>query len=460
MIARAARHIASATRGSLVAGEPTRLATSVSIDSRTSRPGDVFFAIVGPRHDGHAFVGEAAARGALIAVVSNDVDAPEGMSLIRVDDTTDALGRLAADERQRRALRVVGITGSSGKTTTRLLATAAIGAGLRTASSTGNLNNQWGVPLSILRLDDDCEAAVIEMGMSGPGEIAALTRIAVPDVGVITNVGTAHIGFFKDVMGIASAKTELLTEMPADGIGVVHSGSPELLILAEQSGRPLIRFDLDDREADLSASVVSSDLVDGTRYVFGEQRGRLQLWGHHAVLNALAALGACKALGIDLPTAMKAMEAVQPLEGRGRVHRLGEGVTVVDESYNANPSAVRAVLEALSRVAAGGRRIAILGDMLELGAKAEGYHEQIGRLAVRLGVNALVAVGEFAEIVARAARSAGLDAVDVVADAEAARERALELVGPGDLVVVKGSRSVGLEAVRDGLIERFGESPP
>lgn len=456
MIPRQAREIAAATEGRVTAGPATAHAHAITIDSRQVPAESCFVAIKGENHDGHDFAHDAAAKGATIVIASRAVALPATTALVLVDDTTRALGALARDERRRRGLRVVAVTGSAGKTTTRALTTAALGSRFRTGSSQGNLNNQWGLPLSILNLPDDIEVAVLEMGMNQPGEIAELTRIAEPDVGVITNVGTAHIGHFGAVDEIAREKSALLFAMPPEGVGVVHAGSPELMVFAEQSGRRLVRFGTDLAGADLVATDVESDLVHGTRFRVEGETVRVRLWGRHAVDNALAALGAARALGVPIAEAAPALLAIVPLAGRGRVVRCGRTITLVDETYNANPGAMRAVLHGLATTPAR-RRVAVLGDMRELGALSLRFHRELGVEAARAGVALLHAVGEHAAVVAHEAEAAGVAAVFTHADAESAAPHVVASLQEGDLVVIKGSRGIKLERVLDAVIAELGE---
>ncbi len=452
MIARTAGEIAAAVGGAVVAGPAARTATGASIDTRTLRAGDLFFAIAGERHDGHDFLAAAAERGAAVLVVHRDGAWPAGPAVVRVDDTTAALGRLGSDERTRRgAMRVVGITGSAGKTTTRALTGAALAAAFRTGTSAGNLNNHWGVPLSLLALAPDVETAVLEMGMNHLGEIAELARIARPDVGVITNVGTAHIGNLGSQEKIAEAKAELLYGLSADGVGVLHAGSPELGPHIARCGRRVVTFGFEEH-ADLVPQDVEGDLVRGSRFALNGIPVRLALWGRHAVLNATAALGVAMVLGVPLAAAAERLAGVEQPAGRGRILSLGGGLVVVDEVYNSNPSALAAVLLGAAAAPWTGRRVAVVGDMLELGADAPRYHREAGRSVAEQGFDALFAVGPLASETADGARAAGLAAVSAYPDAHAAAAAVPGALADGDLVVIKGSRGIALEAVREAVV--------
>lgn len=451
MIPRTAAEISAAVAGQILSGEPGTRVSGVSIDTRTIAVGDLFFAIRGERHDGHDFVNAALAAGAAAAVVDRPIPVPPGVLVILVEDTTLALGRLAADERRRRSLRLVAITGSAGKTTTRALTAAALGVRWKTAGSEGNLNNHWGLPLSILRLAPESEAAVLELGMNHRGEIAALTAIARPDIGLITNIGTAHIGLLGSREEIAAAKAELLQGLPPGGSGVVPGDAPELDPLLAGLRCPLLRFGFSER-SDFRPMAVEGDLLRGARFLLEGIPVQLALWGRHAVLNATAALAAAQALGLSIAEAAPALAGISNPAGRGRILRLAGAVTVVDEVYNANPSAMATVLGELVRTPWAGRRVAVLGEMRELGGFALEFHRELGRKAVQSGITKLVAVGAMAAEIAAGAQAAGLQQVDQFPDADAAAADVPHRIQDGDLVLIKGSRGVELEKVREALL--------
>ncbi|MDQ7007634.1 MAG: UDP-N-acetylmuramoyl-tripeptide--D-alanyl-D-alanine ligase [Acidobacteriota bacterium] len=450
MISRTAAEIAAATGGRVLTGPEGRRATAVCIDSRTVRPGDLFFAIEGPRHDGHRFLAEAAAAGATVAVVSRAVETPPSMTLVQCADTTEALGRLAADERRRRELKVVAITGSAGKTTTRRLAAAALAATTPTGSSPGNLNNQWGLPLSLLGLDAKVRVAVLEIGINHPGDMPPLAHIAAPDVAVITNVLPAHIGHFGSLAAIAREKLELLSALGDGGVAVLPAEQPLLLEPARNRGHRVLGFGL-SAEAELRAEKVRTRPLRGVAFVVDGVNVELALWGRHAVHNALAALAAARALGAPLDVAAAALGTVEAGAGRGRVLELPGGTRIVDESYNANPASTVAMLEEAAQAPRQGRLVAVLGDMLELGELSEEAHRTVGRAARDVGVDLLVTVGEMAETMADAARPPGPARIEQCADAAEAAARLSAALEDGDLVLIKGSRGVGLERVVEAL---------
>ncbi len=456
MIPRTAVELARAVGGRLAGGDPAAVATGASIDSRTIRPGEAFFAIVA-RNDGHAWAADAARKGAPVVVASRRVDLPGTTALVLVEDTIAALGRLATDERaRRRSLRVVAVTGSAGKTTTTALVRAALGARWRTAGTPGNWNNHLGLPLAILGLPADAEAAALELGMNHAGEIRELAAIADPEVGVVTLAGRAHLAAFPDVAAIARAKAELWEAMAAAGgtgrtrVAVLPDDDPRLLALAREVGLPVVRFGLGP-EADLRGTEVTRPGPGRVAFRVEGVRVELALWGRHAVRNALAALAAARALGVPVAEAAPRLAEVEPLPGRGRIHSLADGTVLVDETYNANPDAVRAVLEALAGFPVRGRRVAILGDMLELGSEAPTLHREVGAAAAAAGFDPVAGVGSLAGEIAAGAAEEGARTV-TWADAEEAAAAAPSLVREGDLVLIKGSRGVRLEVVLEALL--------
>ncbi len=454
---RTAAGIAEAVGGRIASGRPETTVRSVTIDSRRVDDRAVFFAIEGARLDGHAFAADAVRAGAAAVVAARPIELPEDAVLILVDDTTAALGRLARSERRARGLRIVGVTGSAGKTTTRTLIAAALAASCRTAASPGNLNNQWGLPLSILGLPDDTEIAVLELAMNAPGEIAQLAAIAEPEIGVITSIGTAHIGFFPDgVEGIARAKAELLAALPPGAPAILPAAARRLLEPLVPAGIRSIWFGLDDARADVRGTLVATSPLSGTLLALGELTIPLRLWGRHAAENALAALAVARTPGLDPGQVAPMLAAVEPMRGRGRTVHLPGDVVLVDESYNANPSAVRTVVEVLGREREERRLVAVLGDMLELGDRAAELHRETGAHVARQGFAVLHAVGAHAGDLARGARDAGIPAAHEHQDARQAIEPITRGIAPGDLVLVKGSRGVGLDLVVSSLIDSHG----
>ena len=428
--------------------------TGVSIDSRTLAAGDLFFAIRGPRHDGHAFVSDAFDRGAPGAVVESGYgDLPEalpetttGRFLIRVSDPTEALGALAREERLKSGVRIVAITGSLGKTTTKEAAAAAIGAGWSVFRSRGNLNNQWGLPLSLLAREDE-EVGVVELGMSAPGEIRTLTEIAVPDCGVLTTIAEAHLEYFGSLSAIAAAKGELFEALPAGATAVVNADDE---LVRAQAGRFSGRH----------VTYGFSEGVDvrGTGYAarpsglvfevsaFGGPAVSVScgLAGRHNAGNVLAGLAAATVLDVPLERAARGVAGLMPLPGRGTKVRLRGGAVALDETYNSSPRALRAVLHEFAALPAA-RRILVVGDMLELGEDAEPLHRACGRLAGELQLDLVVGVGPLGRTLAEAAAALGSNTL-VAEDPDEAAALLEGALRPDDLVLFKASRAVGLDA--------------
>jgi UDP-N-acetylmuramoyl-tripeptide--D-alanyl-D-alanine ligase len=439
--------------------EGARFDGGVSIDSRTIRRGDVFFAIVGPRHDGHDYVAEVLAKGARGVVASKPVDVAPPAFLVRVADTTRALQDLAQGVRARKAIQVVGITGSMGKTTTKEAAACAIGSARRVLKSEGNLNNFYGLPLSLLRLDEE-EVAVLEMGMSAPGEIARLTEIARPDVGIVTNVGEVHLEFFGTVERIAEAKGELYAGLGKDATAVVNADDPLVLEQARRFKGRKIRFGVHE-PADVRASEIRRTSA-GTR--FTAERGteavevETVLRGRHNVYNLLAGLAAASALELPFAEAARALGRLEPARHRGERLDLGRGFLLIDETYNSSPRALRSALDALSEEKAS-RRIAVLGDMLELGPRAEALHREAGRDAACLGIDRLLGVGELARYLVEGAREGGLpeESLAWVSRSEEAGSRLVRELRAGDVVLLKASRGIALERAIDVVRSALSE---
>jgi UDP-N-acetylmuramoyl-tripeptide--D-alanyl-D-alanine ligase len=419
----------------------------VSIDSRTIGRGDLFVAIAGPRHDGHDFVLDVVKKGAAGVVASKKVEIPPPAFLIRVADTTRALQDLAAAVREKRDLRVVGITGSMGKTTTKEAAARAIGCARRVLKTEGNLNNYYGLPLTLLRVSNE-EVAVLEMGMSTAGEIARLTEIAKPDVGVLTNVAEVHLEFFESLSAIARAKGELFEGLGPQAIAVVNADDPLVLEQARRFAGRKIRFGVDG-PADIRASGIRGT-SRGLRFVV--ERGgetfeiETALRGRHNVYNLLAGLAAASALDVPLDDAAEALAGLEPARHRGERLDFEQGFLVIDETYNSNPRALRAAIDSLADEQAD-RRIAVVGGMLELGERSAEMHLDAGRYVARRGVDRLVGVGDLGRLIVEGAREEGLSAekLATVASAEEAGSLLRDELRTGDVVLLKASRGVALE---------------
>lgn len=455
--------LVEATGGRLMRGDPGRRVDFFTIDARLMKPGGVFFALKGSRTDGHAYLAQALAGGAAAAVVEREPRAadPAPEALIRVDDVAGALARAGRHlRRTRRDVQWIGLTGSNGKTTTKEMIAAGLSATRRTHRTPGNYNNRLGVPLTLLALPDDAEVAVIEMGMSAPGEIAELTEIVDPDIGLVTNIHAVHTAFFRSLDDLAAAKGELFALLRDDAVAVVNADEMHVRVQASRHVGPQVTFGR-AADVDVRLEAVEGRYTPGTALVVrhGEATHRLQLriGGTHAAFNALAALATLAAAGVELGPAAERIERLEPGPGRGKLHRLDRGIVVVDDSYNSSPPALAAVLETLRQSEPAGRRVLVLGDMLELGAMEEALHREAGRRAGTAGVQLFVAVGKLARFAAEAARRNAVADVHHFPTATKAAEALPGMLAPGDLVVIKGSRAVRLERVVQAVTTAFEE---
>lgn len=450
-----ASDLTAAIGGRLVAGAPTSRLGRVSIDSRSLASGDLFFAIVAGR-DGHAFVPAALAKGAAGIVVQRPVETPVGVAapvVVQVPDTLEALQRLGQAVRRASGARVVAITGSAGKTTTKDAIAAVLAARYRVVSNRGNLNNHLGLPISLVEMRDRPDVAVMELGMNHAGEIRVLVGLAEPDIRVWTNVGDAHIGHFGSREAIADAKAEILEQASADTVLVCNADDSLVMARAAAFRGRTVTFGVSAR-ADVRAITIDDRGIDGTAAAVHTSAGPMTLAialpGRGHLLNALAATAVGLEFGVETAVIARTLAALAPAAHRGVTLTAPSGATILDDSYNSSPAALMRTLDVLGASRPAGRRIAVLGEMLELGAQATALHEACGRHAVAAGVQRLVTVGgDAARRLGTAAIEAGLAAGQVThaqSSVEAAAIVAREL-DPGDLVLVKGSRSIATDIV-------------
>jgi UDP-N-acetylmuramoyl-tripeptide--D-alanyl-D-alanine ligase len=442
-----------------VEASQTVAATGYSIDSRTLNPGELFFAIHGERFDGHDFIAEAFERGACGVVVARDrinaaSTAAPGHPLLATDDVLGALQRLAAAVRRHWGKRVVGITGSAGKTTTKEAVAAVLGARFRVLKSQGNLNNGYGLPLQLLRLEPEHDIAVIEMGMSAAGEIAALCRIAAPDWGVVTNVGHAHTEFFPDgIAGVARAKYELVASLPRHGVAFLNCDDAYVSQFGRDFGGKVVYFGRGPC-GDPHVENLEALGAEGLRLQVraGEQRYELHLHlpGEHNAANAVAAIAVGVEAGIPLAECCSALELLRPEEKRGQMLAIRGGL-LINDAYNSNPEALQSMIRALAAMPAL-RRILVAGEMLELGREAEALHAACGKAAAAAGIPIVIGVRGNARKIVDAAKENGAEAV-FVETAEAAGEWLAQNMKAGDAVLLKGSRGVRLERALAALQE-------
>jgi len=421
--------------------------TGVAIDSRAARPGDLFVALPGERVDGHDFVGDAAARGAAAVLLTRPIDHP--LPQVVAADTLAALQRLAGTERAGASFRLVAITGSVAKTTTKEYLAALLATRFRVGATAGSRNSQAGFPAELCNQPDGLDWMVAELGMNHAGELDRLGAVARPDALLYTLIAPAHLEFFPDLEAIAAAKAELVPHLAADGVLVLNGADPRVARLAERYAGRVVRYGV-PLASDLWIEDWDAQGLLGAAFTLRGPGVDIEVeWdvpGQHQARNLLAAAACALALGIDPAAIPAAAAALRPAARRGEVHTLPGGVTVIDDSYNASPLAVRQLLELLA--ATPGRRVAVLGEMLELGPTSVELHREAGELAGR-SADLLVAVGgPPARALAKAAL--GIE-THAVANAAQALDLLRGLLHDGDVVLVKGSRGIGLDRVVDGL---------
>jgi UDP-N-acetylmuramoyl-tripeptide--D-alanyl-D-alanine ligase len=459
------KELAEVTGGRLVEADPDAVVHGVQLDSRKVRPGELFVALPGSRTDGSLFATAAAQAGA-VATLAQEGTVFAG-ARVEVTDPLAALAALGTAVRDRSAATVVGVTGSNGKTTTKDLLAAVLATRLRVVANQASFNNEVGLPLTLARIEPDTQAVVVEMGARGPGHIAALARLARPGVGVVLNVGESHLGMFGSREAIAKAKGELVEALPAEGVAVLNADDPRVAAMAERTVARVVTFG-QGPTADVRAERVELDDDGRARFRLhtpaGTAPATLPAPGEHLVGCALAAAAAASALGVGPEDAAAGLAAASLSPGRMQVRRRPDGLTVVNDAYNANPSSMAAALKTLAALGRrGGRTVAVLGEMAELGPTAAAEHDRIGRLATRLGIDRLVGVGEPGRVMVNAARMEGMwpEEAQAVADADAAVALLAPTLGPDDVLLVKASRVVALDRVADALLEpRSGAVAP
>jgi len=467
-----ASEILEATHGQRLCGQLERAFTGIGIDSRQITAGQLFVAIKGETHDGHAFVPDVLQKkvqGLLIAqdrVPEMPVDQwrTQGIVGLAVDNTVTALGHLAHFNRRRAAVSVVAITGSNGKTTTRSMITTVVSQKHTTLATTGNLNNEIGLPLTLFRLSPDHRWAVLELGMNHPGEIGRLGRICEPDIGVITNIGPAHLEGLKSMEGVMQAKGELLQTLASNGLAILNADDPYLLQLAERCDRPVLFFGLSDRARVRAVNIVTRAAgITFTLVLPGaEVPVELQTHGRFMVGNALAAAAVGHQIGLSAQSIKSGLEAFRPVTGRLNICQTPTGVNLIDDTYNANPGSMRAAIETLQVLKGNHQGVLVAGDMLELGTQAKRLHMEIGAWAADHAIDRLYITGAFAPQVAAGAQDQGLAAAAIYIGSKQDILRALRAqLQPGDWVLVKGSRGMRMETIVQGLLaQRADQAAP
>jgi UDP-N-acetylmuramoyl-tripeptide--D-alanyl-D-alanine ligase len=457
--------IVEATGGEIVRGKSGVLLSGISTDSRAVAAGNLFIPLVGEKFNGHDFLAVAVRAGAYgVLLQKSEIGRlgalPDSVTAIAVNDTLRALGDIARFRRRMFSAPVLAITGSSGKTTTKEMAAAIIGAQRRLLKTEGNFNNLIGLPLTLLRLNDTHEAVILELGTNRRGEIARLTEIAEPAIGLITNIGSAHLEGFKTIETVKEEKGDLFRGLSESGIAVVNNDSPVLKELAARHCGKCVTYAV-DQEADLRAANIEGD---GNRMRFdlivGGAKGRVTLKasGRHSIYNALGAAAASWVMGIAPESIQRGLESFRPVAGRMELVALRNGAFLINDAYNANPDSVEAALKTLAELKAKGAAVAVLGDMLELGARAEEMHERIGESAAAKGLDRIYLRGEFSDAVIRGARRGGIrmEQVFKMQDAAEIAASVREFLKSGDWVLIKGSRRMRMEEVSDCLTKVIG----
>ncbi len=431
-------------------GDPTAIVpTGVSIDTRTLKPGEIFFALPGEKVDGHQFLDAAFAKGACAAVVARSGARESWQALIVVDAPDLALGDLARFYRRRFDIPVIGITGSSGKTTTKDMVAAVLNTRYRVLATRGNLNNRLGVPLTLFNLSAHCDVAVIEMGITERGGMRYLCEIAQPTIGMITNIGPAHIEFFGSVEGVAKAKGELLEYLDESSMTILNLD--DLFLSKEQAkvkGR-LLGIGI-EQICQFRGEGLKLDQKGFGHFSLQGHSFHLSIPGKHNVYNALMAATAGWALNVPLQDAAKALENFTLTKLRSQVLE-HNGIRMINDTYNANPASMRAALETLSQIEVDGRRVAVVGDMRELGAMTHDAHRALGREAGNRHIDALFALGDLAPVVVEGGREAGIDQAWAYADQDALTGALQAYLKPGDLMLIKGSRGIAMERIVTAL---------
>ena len=432
------------------------LFAGVSIDSRTIKPGDCFFAIAGEKFDGHRYLEEAFSKGAACAVVSEEIDHLAGHTLLRVDDTIKALGDFAAEYRRRMNFKVVAITGSVGKTTTRQIIHHVLSRHFSVFQAPASFNNNIGVPLTLLAAQPEDKIIVAELGSNHPGEIAGLTRIAMPDIAVVTNIHPAHLGGFGTLQTIVKEKLSISEGLAPGGVLIINADSDSLVNLCRAKKLDYIGFGAADGSDFRAVDIVHNG--SGSNFSIDGVPARLPLPGPGNVENALAACAVCSRFGLTPHDFARAIESMPPVSMRAELLQIGT-LTVLTDCYNANPASMKNALEILPHIEPDGKRrlVFVCGDMAELGQQSRHFHAELGVLAARTKVHLLLAVGEYARVTTQAAEEAAEDRLQTGCfnDASALCNNLDKFVKPSDIILVKGSRVARLETVVERLKELF-----
>ncbi len=456
--------ILNATMGEVLCSKGTDTYKGISIDSRKISKNELFVAIKGENHDGHSFVEHVLGKGISgFVICKKDINKMpvtkwknKNITCVAVDDTTQALGNLARFQRRRSKASVIAITGSNGKTTTRGLVSSVMEQKFSTISTMGNYNNEIGLPLTLFRLSQHHEKAVVELGMNHLGEIRALSKIAEPDMGIITNIGPAHLEGVGSLDGVMQAKGELLGEIKKTGTAILNADDPKILNLAEKTHVPVLFFGFSEKAAVRALSVKSdkSETFFTLALPTGEISIQIGIPGTFMISNALAAAAAGYQAGLSLREIKKGLEQFQPSQGRMNIIK-NKGVNIIDDAYNANPDSMKSAIHTLLSLKEKERGILVLGDMLELGDHADSLHQEIGTLAAESDIHTLYATGNFAGAVEKGARDGDMDADRIFTGThKEILEHLKKNITAKDWILIKGSRGMKMETIVKGFLKR------
>jgi UDP-N-acetylmuramoyl-tripeptide--D-alanyl-D-alanine ligase len=454
--------IVKATGGEVLSGDPTQGFEKIGIDSRDISPRDMFVAIVGDVHDGHTFTNDVVQQGVSGLIVNRKKTAQlpiaewqaQQIACVAVSDTTRALGDLAAFHRLRTHVPVTAITGSNGKTTTRQMTAQVVAQKYSTLATIGNYNNQIGAPLTLLRLTREYEQAVVELGTNSPGEIARLAQICAPDIGVVTNVGPAHLEGLGSLDGVMREKEQLIKHLNTGGTAVLNADDRRVYQMAQRTDKALLLFGM-SKNAEIRASAVN-EKTSGISFHLHLPDAHLPIDlsvpGHFMVLNALAAAAVGNLLQVSAEEIKAGLERFQPVWGRMDIFQTANGIHIIDDTYNANPESMKAAITTLRTLRRNNRSLFVAGDMLELGDQAESLHKQVGAWAAAANIDKLLITGEFASAVAAGAINAKVSPADIFTGTQAEILATLkQLLKPGDWILIKGSRGARMETIVKGL---------
>ncbi len=460
------KDVLKAIHGTLISGEQEMSFYGISTDSRLIREGNLFVALKGEKFDGHDFINVVVKEGATGVIVQNEekisqVTTGKNVAVIKVSDTLFALGELAHAWRKKLSIPVIGLTGSSGKTTTKEMIAAIISRKKNILKTEGNLNNLIGLPQTIFRLNDKHEFMILEMGTNTRGEIKRLTQIAEPDIGLITNIGPAHLAGFGSMDVVREEKSDLFMNMPFLSTAIINLDDKALTATTEKWQGNKVTFSMSPN-ADVTVKDIEKNGARGMRFnlVIGGnvQKTEIKIVGLHHVYNAMAAAAASFAAGMDIRTISEGLSAFRPFSGRMEIIKLHNGAYLLDDSYNANPASVREALMTLKDLKANHNGFVFLGDMLELGTQSEEMHRKIGMLMATIGVNALFLQGNLSGVTAAGAKEGGLadESIFILPDKNNGIDYLKKHLKKGDWILVKGSRGMKMEKIVNQICDDFG----